>query len=274
MQEYAEKIAQAAKYLLDKSGIRPEIAVVLGSGWGGLIGEVEGAVRIPYAEVPGMKASTVPGHTGEWVFGRVAGRQVAVMSGRLHYYEGYDLKTVTFPTRVIRAMGVRLLILTNAAGAVNTDFAPGDLMLMTDHLNMTGANPLIGPNDELLGPRFPDMGSAYDKGLLCIARKVSKALGFPVKEGVYAWMTGPSYETPAEIRMLRALGADAVGMSTVPEAIVASHAGMRTLGASCMTNMAAGVLDQPLTHKEVLETAERVKESYAKYLRALIAAIE
>lgn len=267
------KIENAAEYLRTRIRKKPRVGLVLGSGWGGLIAGVTDAVRVPYKDVPGMCASTVPGHAGEWIFGTVNGQDVAIMSGRLHYYEGHALCDVVLPARVMKALGVEILILTNAAGAINTDFAPGDLMLIRDHINLTGANPLFGPNEDALGTRFPDMSRAYDPELLKAARGVAKAQGLLCREGVYAWMTGPSFETPAEIRMLRTLGADAVGMSTVPEVIAARHCGIRVLALSCTTNMAAGVLDRPLTHQEVLETSERVKAPFSKFLFGLLGEI-
>ena len=260
----------AARFLLDRTPVQPRAALVLGSGWGGLIGELRGAVRVPYAQVPGMKVSTVPGHAGEWVLGQIGSTPVAVMSGRLHYYEGHSLADVVFPMRVLKAMGVETVVLTNAAGAVNTSFQPGDLMLVVDHINLTGANPLFGPNDEALGPRFPDMSRAYDPELLELARQAALEAGVTPRQGVYCWMTGPSFETPAEIRMARVLGADAVGMSTVPEVICARHMGMRVAAASCMTNMAAGVLDQPLSHQEVLDTMARVRPAFTRFLLGLM----
>ena len=269
MSQY-ERVCQAARVLLERAPRKPRAALVLGSGWGELVGGIEGAVHLPYREVPGMKASTVPGHAGEWVLGEMNGTAVAVMSGRLHYYEGHALEDVVFPVRVMRQMGVEALVLTNAAGAVNTAFAPGDLMLVSDHINLTGTNPLFGPNEERFGPRFPDMSKAYDPQLRALARSCAREAGIEPREGVYCWMTGPSFETPAEIRMARALGADAVGMSTVPEVICARHMGLKVIAASCMTNMAAGVLDQPLSHQEVLETMERVKPAFSRFLYNLM----
>ena len=270
MSEYTQKIAAAVAFLSERMPQAPRLGLVLGSGWGGIVSGVEDPICIPYDQVPGMCASTVAGHAGQWIFGTVNGRYVAIMSGRLHYYEGHDLKDVTAPIRIMKEMGVQTVVLTNAAGAVNTSFKPGDLMLITDHISMTGVNPLFGKNEDQWGPRFPDMSKAYDPELLSIAEAVAQEQNFPIQKGVYTWMSGPSFETPAEIRMVRSIGGDAVGMSTVPEAIVARHGGMRVLAASCMTNMAAGVLDQPLCHEEVLETAERVKDSFRKYLYALV----
>lgn len=270
MSEYVRKIDAAAAYLKEKIGFTPRVGLVLGSGWGELISDVKGAVEVPFGDVPGMAKSTVAGHAGKWIFGDVNGQKVAIMSGRLHFYEGHAMKDVTFPTRVMKKLGVEILVLTNASGAVNTGFLPGDLMLITDHINLSGQNPLIGPNEDELGDRFPDMTNLYDPALQALARNVSADIHFPIREGVYAFLTGPSYETPAEIRMMRILGADAVGMSTVPEAIVARHGGMRVLGLSCATNMAAGILDQPLAHKEVLETAQRVAPAYRAFLYELM----
>lgn len=270
MQNYYDVVRGAADFIAARVPVQPEIGLVLGSGWDMLLGSVEDAVHISYADVPGMSASTVPGHAGEWVFGRLCGRNVAIMSGRSHYYEGHDLRAVTLPVRIMQLLGVKILMLTNAAGAINTGFQAGDLMLITDHINMTANSPLIGPNDDRLGTRFPDMSRAYDRDLIALARKVATEQNFAIREGVYAQMTGPSFETPAEIRMLRTLGADAVGMSTVPEVVAARHGGMRVLGVSCMTNMAAGVLDQPLSHAEVLETAARVREPFRRFMFEMV----
>jgi purine-nucleoside phosphorylase len=270
MSEYTKKIEAAADHMRSRIRVKPELGLVLGSGWNMILDGIEAPVRIAYAQVPGMAASTVPGHAGEWVFGRIGGREVAVMSGRIHYYEGLPIRDVVFPIRVMKALGVETVVLTNAAGAVNKDFEPGDMMLITDHINMTANNPLIGPNDEELGARFPDMSRAYDRSLMDAARRVAAEQGMTLREGVYMWLTGPTFETPAEIRMARTLGADAVGMSTVPEVIAARHGGMRVLALSCMTNMAAGVLDQPLSHAEVLETAARVRVGYRAFVARLV----
>lgn len=270
MSEYAKKIETAAAYLRERVPFSPKLGLVLGSGWNMILEDIESPVRIPYAQVPGMIASNVPGHAGEWVFGRVGGREIAVMSGRIHYYEGHSLKDVTLPIRAMKALGVETVVLTNAAGAVNVGFEPGDMMMLTDHINMTANNPLIGANDEDLGTRFPDMSQAYDRELQEVARAVAREQALTLREGVYMWLTGPSFETPAEIRMARALGADAVGMSTVPETIAARHGGTRVLALSLMTNMAAGVVDQPLSHAEVLETAARVRVKYRAFVARLI----
>lgn len=270
MTEYAQKIQTAAEFIRQRVPFAPRLGLVLGSGWNMILEDMESPVRIPYAEVPGMIASTVPGHAGEWVFGKIGGREVCVMAGRIHYYEGHALKDVTLPIRVMKALGIETVVLTNAAGAVNKGFEPGDMMLVTDHINLTANNPLIGPNDDDLGTRFPDMSKAYDPALREVAKAIALEQGLTLREGVYMWLTGPTFETPAEIRMARTLGADAVGMSTVPETIVARHGGIKVLALSCMTNMAAGVLDQPLSHLEVLETMGRVRVPYRAFIARLI----
>jgi purine-nucleoside phosphorylase len=263
-------MALAERAMLEKIGDPPSVALVLGSGWDILIGALSDPVRIPYAEVPGMTAGTVPGHAGEWIYARMGGRPVLVMSGRLHYYEGHGLARAVFPVRLMKRLGVKRLVLTNAAGAVNARFNVCDLMLITDHINLTGQNPLIGENDAEFGPRFPDMSEVYAKRLRAAAAAAAGEAGVLLREGVYAWFSGPSYETPAEIRMARALGADAVGMSTVPEAIVARHAGMEVLALSCLTNMAAGVLDEPLSHGEVIAAMQRATGGIRAFMEALV----
>jgi purine-nucleoside phosphorylase len=254
-----------------RCGELPRVAVVLGSGLGDFADTLQDAVRFPYSELSGWPRSTVVGHGGKLVVGTVAGRRVAALAGRAHFYEGHTQQVVVFPTRVLVRLGVRQLILTNAAGGINTGFAQGALMVIDDHINFTGSSPLIGPNDERFGPRFPDMSEVYSRRLRAIADDAAKAVGVPVAHGVYVAVHGPSYETPAEIRAFRTLGADAVGMSTVPEAIAARHAGLEVLGISCITNMAAGVLPQPLVHDEVMETAKRVRGSFIALLEAIIA---
>ena len=231
---------------------------------------LEDAVKLPYSEIPGFPRSTVAGHAGMWCCGTLYGKRVVMMQGRFHYYEGYGMKDVTLPVRVMQKIGVKTLIVTNAAGGVNLGYHPGELMVIGDIFSMTAQNPLIGPNLDAFGPRFPDMSCAFDKELRALAHECANEQGFALREGVYAQMTGPTYETPAEIRMLRTLGADAVGMSTVPEVIVARHGGMRVLGISCITNMAAGILDQPLNHAEVTETANRVKGQFRNLLDRII----
>lgn len=257
-----KQLEEAKLFIAEKLKVKPKVGLILGSGLGMLAEQIEAPVRIKYADIPGFPISTVEGHAGQLVSGTLKGVPVIAMQGRFHYYEGYELDIVTFPVRVMGALGIETLLVTNAAGGVNTDFTPGDLMLITDHINHTGQNPLIGPNDDRQGVRFPDMSTAYDRSLQEIARKVASDLGIDLKEGVYVWNTGPTYETPAEIRMLQAVGGDAVGMSTVPEVIVARHIGLNVLGISCISNMAAGILDQPLNHEEVIETTEKVREAF------------
>jgi purine-nucleoside phosphorylase len=265
-----EKIQNAAQFLKGKYNQTPRVGLILGSGLGVLADEIIQPVKIPYKDISDFPVSTVEGHAGQLVFGILSDTPVVAMQGRFHFYEGYSLDKVTFPVRVMKELGVEILIVTNAAGGVNESFAPGDLMIISDHINNMGQNPLIGPNDSRLGVRFPDMSEAYTKELRHIAKEIASSLSIEVKEGVYVGNTGPSYETPAEIKMLRALGGDAVGMSTVPEVIVARHSGMKVLGISCISNMAAGILDQPLTHDEVIDTTERVKANFLLYVKELV----
>ncbi|WP_186577980.1 purine-nucleoside phosphorylase [Aquibacillus kalidii] len=266
-----EAIQQASQYITDKLSIKPQIGLILGSGLGILADEIDNPTKIKYEDIPGFPVSTVEGHAGQLVIGSLKGMQVLAMQGRFHYYEGYDLQEVTFPVRVMKQLGIETVIVTNAAGAVNPSFEPGNLMLITDHINHTGVDPLFGPNDPTLGVRFPDMTNAYTPALQQLARKAAAKLDLTIQEGVYVWNSGPSYETPAEIRMLQKLGGDAVGMSTVPEVIVARHAGMKVMGISCISNMAAGILDQPLSHEEVIETTERVKEQFLSLVKEIVA---
>ncbi len=268
-----ERASTAADAVRARRPETPDVAVVLGSGLGDFADTLQDAVHVSYADIPHWPVSTVVGHAGKLVLGRVGGRLVAALSGRVHAYEGHDQATVVFATRVMARLGVRRLILTNAAGGINTGFAQGALMVIDDHINLTGSNPLIGPNDDRFGPRFPDMSEVYSRRLRAIADASAQAVGVPVSHGVYVAVHGPSYETPAEIRAFRTLGADAVGMSTVPEAIAARHAGLEVLGISCITNMAAGVLPQPLVHDEVMETARRVRGSFIALLEAIIARV-
>jgi purine-nucleoside phosphorylase len=261
---------RAAKFILSKTKLRPKIALVLGSGLGAFADELAGAAKIPYQKIPGFPRSTAVGHAGQLVVGKVGSIEAAVMQGRVHFYEGYTAKEVVFPMRVLGRLGIRTAILTNAAGGIDLGYKQGALVVIRDHINLQGANPLIGPNDERFGPRFPDMTQAYWKQYREIALAESKRLGIEVHEGVYAALSGPSYETAAEIRYLRTIGADLVGMSTVPETIVARHMGIRVLGISCVTNMAAGILDQPINHAEVIETGERVKTQFIALLRAVL----
>jgi purine-nucleoside phosphorylase len=257
-----KQLEEAAQYIRGKVTEEPEIGLILGSGLGILADLIEQPITIRYEEIPHFPVSTVVGHAGELVAGKVAGRSVIVMKGRFHLYEGYGVEKVSFPVRVMKLLGVSKLIVTNAAGGVNRSYVPGDLMVISDHINLLGRNPLVGPNLDKFGSRFPDMTEAYSKRLRKLLHETAEEVGMKLQEGVYAALLGPTYETPAEIRMLQAIGADAVGMSTVPEVIVARHAGIEVLGISCITNMAAGILDQPLDHSEVMETAERVKEQF------------
>ena len=265
----ALRLDEAAAAVSTRTPLRPAIGVVLGSGLGAFADSLDEAVAVPFTEIPHFPASTVVGHGGALVVGRCRGIPVAVMKGRVHFYEGYSLEQVVFPVRVLGRLGVQTLVFTNAAGAINPAFAPGDLMVIEDHLNLLG-NPLLGPNEEALGPRFPDMSAAYDRGLRDVAEAACRAASVRCHRGVYVSLTGPSYETPAEIRMFRTLGADAVGMSTVPEVIAARHMGIRVAGLSCLTNMAAGVTDRELDHREVLETGERVKGALLDVLARIV----
>nr|WP_158735246.1 purine-nucleoside phosphorylase [Alteribacillus sp. YIM 98480] len=263
-------LENAAEKLQEKVDFEPKAGLILGSGLGVLAEEIENAVKVHYEDIPGFPVSTVIGHAGQLVFGHLKGVPVVAMQGRFHYYEGYTMQEVTFPVRVMRALGVDTLLVTNAAGSVNESYSPGHLMLIKDHLNLQGDNPLLGKNDATLGPRFPDMSSAYSVELMKTARKAASSLNITLQEGVYAANTGPAYETPAEIRMIRTLGADAVGMSTVPEVTTAVHGGMKVLGISCLSNMAAGILNQPLSHDEVIETTEKVKEEFLLLMKEII----
>jgi purine-nucleoside phosphorylase len=270
MDSYFDRVKRAADAVVGRVGVVPEVAVVLGSGLGDFAGTLGAAVSMPYADLPNWPASAVVGHAGRLVVGRLGDRRVAALAGRCHAYEGHDLRTVTFAVRVLGVMGVKTLVLTNAAGGINTGFSQGALMVIDDHLNLTGGNPLVGENDERFGVRFPDMSEVYSLRLRRVADEVGVALGQELPHGVYAALLGPSYETPAEIRYLRSVGADAVGMSTAVEAIVARHMGLDVLGISCITNMAAGVLPQPLRHDEVMETAHRVRGQFISLLEGTI----
>jgi purine-nucleoside phosphorylase len=265
-----EKASRAAKFIQSKTKLRPAVGLVLGSGLGAFADELSSATRIPYQKIPGFPRSTVEGHAGQLVIGKLGDAPVAVMQGRVHLYEGYTPQQVAFPMRVLGRLGIRAAILTNAAGAINVAYSQGALVVIRDHINLQGTNPLIGPNDERFGVRFPDTSQAYWEKYREMALGEAKRLGLGAHEGVYAALSGPSFETPAEIRFLRRIGADLVGMSTVPEVIVAQHMGIRVLGISCVTNMAAGILDQPLNHAEVMETGERVKAQLIALLRAVI----
>jgi purine-nucleoside phosphorylase len=269
--EIHERVEEAAGRVRALCGrALPEVAIVLGSGLGDFADTLQDSVVTPYTALPHWATSGVVGHAGRLVVGDVHGKRIAALSGRVHFYEGHDMATVVFATRVMGRLGVKQMILTNAAGGINTGFAQGALMIIDDHINMMGSNPLMGPNDERLGVRFPDMSEVYSRRLRQVANDAARARGIAVTHGVYVAVHGPSYETPAEIRFFRTIGADAVGMSTVPEAIAARHIGMEVLGISCITNMAAGVLPQPLVHDEVMETARRVRGSFISLLEGII----
>lgn len=264
------QLDEAAAFVeLQLSG-KPEIAVVLGSGLGPLADLVEDPVQIPYGDVPHFSVSTVSGHAGELIGGSLKGRRLLCMNGRVHFYEGYSFAEITFPIKLFKRLGAEMLILTNAVGGINYDFAPGDLMLITDHLNLLGGNPLIGPNNDALGPRFPDMSAVYSLRLQELARSTGAEVGLDLRSGIIAALSGPSYETPAEIRMLRTLGADAVGMSVVPEAIVANHMGMEILAISCVTNAAAGMDEEKLSHDDVKETAAKITDRFTRLVSRII----
>ena len=265
-----DRVEAAAAAVRARCGALPTTAIVLGSGLGDFAATLLDPVVMPYGSLPHWPASTVVGHSGRLVVGKVAGRRVAALAGRVHPYEGHDMSTVAFATRVMGRLGVKQIILTNAAGGINTSFAEGALMVIDDHISLLGYNPLVGPNDERFGPRFPDMTEVYSVRLRNIADAVAKARGVPISHGVYVAMYGPSYETPAEVRFLRTIGADAVGMSTVPEAVTARHMGMEVLGISCITNMAAGMLPKPLKHDDVMETASRVRGSFISLIEGII----
>jgi purine-nucleoside phosphorylase len=271
---YLQKVDEAVAAVKERAGgTIPEVAVVLGSGLGDFANRLGGATSIGYDQLPHWPVSNVIGHEGRLVIGTLGGKRVAALSGRAHFYEGHDLRTVTFAARVVARLGLRTLILTNAAGGINVNLKPGTLMVMDDHINLLGTNPLVGPNEERFGPRFPDMSEVYSKRLRAVADEVAKTQGLKIGHGVYVAVHGPSYETPAEIRYLRTIGADAVGMSTVPEAIVARHMGVDVLGISCITNAAAGVLPQSLNHDEVMEVARQVRGAFAALLEGIIGRI-
>ncbi len=270
METILNNINESATHITNKTSHKPSIAIILGSGLGDLAEEIKNNVKIPYGQIPHFPKSTVVGHAGQLVIGELEGKTVLAMQGRFHYYEGYPMADVTYAIRVMKQIGIQKLIVTNAAGAVEPSFVPGDLMLISDHINLSGSNPLIGPNMDSFGVRFPDMSNAYSESLRILARQVAQEEAIDLKEGVYTFMSGPTYETPAEVRMVRLLGGDAVGMSTAPEVIVAVHSGMEVVGISCMTNMAAGILDQPLNHEEVVETSQRVKAKFTSLVRGLL----
>lgn len=265
-----KELEEAVAWLRERTSLSPRVGVVLGSGLGGFASRLTDRLEIPYETIPHWPVSTAEGHAGRLILGRLGELPVAVMAGRAHLYEGYRPDQVVFGVRVLGRLGARALVLTNAAGGINPAFQRGLLVLISDHINLQGANPLVGPNEESLGPRFPDMTEAYSIRLRQIARETAAELGIPVAEGVYAAMLGPSYETPAEIRFLRIIGADLVGMSTVPEVIAARHMGLSVLAISCVTNMAAGLAPGPLSHREVLETGEMVRDRLSRLLEALL----
>jgi purine-nucleoside phosphorylase len=267
--------SEARVYLHDRIGVRrPRVAAVLGSGLGAFADELDDRLEVPYAEIPHWPASTAVGHAGRLVFGKLGDLEVVAQAGRAHLYEGHTPYQVTFGVRVLASLGVKSIVFTNAAGGINLKLQRGGLVLISDHINLQGSNPLVGSNDDSLGPRFPDMSEAYSARYREIARQAAKELGIELSEGVYAAMLGPSYETPAEIRYLRAIGADVVGMSTVPEAIVANHMGVRVLGISCVTNMAAGILPKKINHEEVLETGAMVRDTLVRLLKAVLPRLE
>jgi purine-nucleoside phosphorylase len=270
MASYFDQVDETAEFLRARLNPVPEVAIVLGSGLGDFANGLGAPTSLPYEAIPHWPASRVIGHAGQLVAGTAKGRRVLVLSGRVHFYEGHALSTVTFATRVLGRLGVKTLLLTNAAGGINLKFGQGALMLMDDHINLLGTNPLMGPNDERFGLRFPDMSEVYSKRLRAIAETAAAAMPLAIEHGVYIAVTGPSYETPAEIRAFRTMGADAVGMSTVPEAIVARHMGIEVLGISCITNMAAGILPQLLTQEEVMETASRVKGQFIGLMEGIL----
>ena len=263
-------IEEAGSFIESRTALRPSLGVVLGSGLGAFADELTERAEIPYPEIPGWPPATAVGHAGKLILGKLGSLEVAVMAGRAHLYEGYSPAQATYGVRVLRRLGVGSMVFTNAAGGVNLSLERGGLVLISDHINLQGSNPLVGPNDDALGPRFPDMSDAYCRRFREAAKQVAADLCIHMPEGVYAAMLGPSYETPAEIRYLRAIGADVVGMSTVPEVIAANHMGMRVLGISCVTNMAAGILPQKINHEEVLETGAMVRDTLVKFLKALL----
>lgn len=273
MENLLAKMKEAVFYIESQTKVKPTIGLILGSGLGELADEIEDAVKIDYKDIPHFPVSTVEGHAGKLVIGKLKGKAVLAMQGRFHYYEGYSMQEVTFPVRVMKGLGIDAIFVTNACGGMNESFQPGDLMIITDHLNMTGANPLIGPNEAELGVRFPDMSRAYTPQLVELAMTTAQKLNINVQQGVYAGISGPTYNTPAELIMLRNLGSDAVGMSTVPEVIVASHMKMKVLGISCVTDMAIGEDLEPLTHEQVVEVANRTKPKFINLVKELVAAL-
>ncbi|MFI3210604.1 MAG: purine-nucleoside phosphorylase [Peptostreptococcaceae bacterium] len=268
-----ERIQESTSFIKSKFDKIPQVGLILGSGLGVLADEIENPVRISYDQIPNFPVSTVEGHEGCLVLGTLEGKEVVAMQGRFHYYEGYTQEQITFPVRVMKALGVETIVVTNAAGGANTSFNAGDLMLITDHINLSGSNPLFGTNDDRLGARFPDMSRAYTPKYFDIVRNSAKELNIGLQEGVYAYFSGPTYETPAEVKMAQVLGADAVGMSTAPEVIVASHSQMEVIGISCITNMASGILDQPLNHEEVIETTTKIRSEFLSLVKSVVKSI-
>ncbi|MFB4163513.1 purine-nucleoside phosphorylase [Alteribacillus sp. JSM 102045] len=273
MQQLALKVKEAADYLKEQIEELPHIGLILGSGLGDLADEIEGAVRVEYSTIPHFPVSTVEGHAGRLVMGTLQGKKVIAMQGRFHYYEGYSMQEVTFPVRVMKELGAETLVVTNACGGMNPSFQPGDLMVIEDHINMTGTNPLIGRNDEKMGPRFPDMSQAYDETLRKTAVNAAESLGFSLQKGVYAGISGPAFMTGAELIMLRNLGGDVVGMSTVSEVIAARHAGLKVLGISCITDMAVGEEIEGVSHEEVMETAAKTKPRFISLVKQILSSI-
>ena len=269
-----EKVKESLDYIYKITQMRPEIALVLGSGLGALAAEIIDKVEINYQDIPHFCPSTAPGHAGKLIFGKLGAKEVVCMQGRIHYYEGYGMEQTVYPVRVLARLGIKYLLLSNASGGINLSFKPGDLMLLTDHINFMGVNPLVGPNEASFGVRFSDMSYAYNPQLRQIALEAAEELGEDLKQGVYLACSGPSYETPAEIRMFRQWGADAVGMSTVPEVIVANHCGIKTMAISCISNMAAGILDQPLTEAEVLVTGEKSSQRFCALITKIVEKID
>ncbi|HUU03951.1 MAG TPA: purine-nucleoside phosphorylase [Myxococcota bacterium] len=270
MSSTIDQLDVGMRLIKQRTNIEPEMGLILGSGLGFLADRVDGAVAVGYGELPGFPVSTVEGHASRLVLGQLSGRRVAVMQGRFHFYEGYTMERIALGVRLLGRLGAKIIVVTNAAGAIRDDLRPGDLMLISDHINLMGTNPLIGPNPDHLGPRFPDMSDAYNSELRKQARQVALAEGVELKEGVYAAFSGPSYETPAEIRMLAKVGADAVGMSTIPEVIAAVHQGLRVVGISCISNLAAGISKKPLSHDEVKETAHKARDKFTRLLMAIV----
>lgn len=265
-----EQVKKSVDFIFSKTKYRPRIAVILGSGLGAFAEQIEEADIISYGAIPGFMESTAPGHSGRLVIGKMAGKEILCMQGRFHYFEGYSMREVTYPVRVMKIMGIEALLITNSCGGIDLSFKPGDLMIIEDHINFMGTNPLIGPNEEEFGVRFTDMTEAYNKEMRTAIQRAADHLSIDMKKGVYMSYSGPTYETPAEIKMMRLMGANAVGMSTVPEVIVANHCGIKTAAISCITNMAAGILPQPLSSEEVIETADLVKEKFTSLLASTV----